>query len=54
MESPEPTNHTKDTERLAIQVAKILKERGYIIKGFGLREPTVIDTEPEDVEAKYG
>jgi len=40
LESPEPTNYTKDTERLAIQVAKILKERGYIIKGFGLREPT--------------
>ena len=40
LESPEPTNHTKDTERLAIQVAKILKERGYIIKGFGLKEPT--------------
>lgn len=39
LESPEPTNHTKDTERLAIQVAKILKERGYIIKGFGLKEP---------------
>jgi hypothetical protein len=39
LESPEPTNHTKDTERLAVQVAKILKERGYIIKGFGLKEP---------------
>jgi hypothetical protein len=39
LESPEPTNHTKDTERLAIQVAKMLKERGYIIKGFGLKEP---------------
>ena len=39
LESPEPTNYTKDTERLAIQVAKILKERGYIIKGFGLKEP---------------
>ena len=40
LESPEPTNYTKDTERLAIQVGKILKERGYIIKGFGLKEPT--------------
>jgi hypothetical protein len=40
LESPEPTNYTKDTERIAIQVAKILKERGYIIKGFGLKEPS--------------
>lgn len=39
LESPEPTNYSKDTERIAIQVAKVLKERGYIIKGFGLKEP---------------
>jgi hypothetical protein len=39
LESPEPTNYTKDTEKIAVQVAKNLIELGWTIKGFGLKEP---------------
>ena len=38
LESPEPTNMAKDTEKIAVQVAKNLKEKGWIIKGFGLHK----------------
>jgi len=37
LESPEPTNMAKDTEKIAVQVAKNLKEKGWIIKGYGLK-----------------
>lgn len=39
LESPEPTNATKDSEKLAVQVAKMLKDRGYRITGYGLLKP---------------
>lgn len=38
LESPEPTNDAKDVDRIALKVAKRLKEQGYIIKGFGLKK----------------
>jgi len=37
LESPEPTNMAKDTEKIAVQVAKNLIEKGWTIKGFGLQ-----------------
>lgn len=37
LESPEPTNSAKDTEKIAVQVAKNLIEKGWTIKGFGLQ-----------------
>ena len=40
LESPEPTNHAKDVDRIAIKVANYFKYKGYIIKGFGLKKPT--------------
>ena len=39
LESPEPTNPSKDTERIAIQVSKNMIELGWTIKGFGIRQP---------------
>ena len=39
LESPEPTNMAKDTEKIAVQVAKNLREKGWAIKGFGLKKP---------------
>lgn len=38
LESPEPTNYAKDTEKIAVQVAKNLIEKGWVIKGFGLQK----------------
>lgn len=38
LESPEPTNHSKDIDRVALKVARRLKEQGYKIKGFGLKK----------------
>ena len=38
LESPEPTNMAKDTEKIAVQVAKNLREKGWTIKGFGLHQ----------------
>jgi hypothetical protein len=37
LESPEPTNMAKDTEKISVQVAKNLIEKGWTIKGFGLQ-----------------
>jgi hypothetical protein len=37
LESPEPSNMAKDTEKIAVQVAKNLIEKGWTIKGFGLQ-----------------
>ena len=37
LESPEPTNMAKDTEKIAVQIAKNLIEKGWTIKGFGLQ-----------------
>lgn len=39
LESPEPTNFAKDIDKIAVQVAKNLIEKGWQIKGFGLKEP---------------
>lgn len=39
LESPEPTNMAKDTEKLAVQVAKNLIEKGWTVKGYGLKHP---------------
>jgi len=39
LESPEPTNVTKDAEKLAVQVAKMLRDRGYRIIGYGMLKP---------------
>lgn len=36
LESPEPTNMAKDTEKIAVQVAKNLIEKGWTVKGYGL------------------
>jgi hypothetical protein len=38
LESPEPTNYAKDTDKIAVQVAKNLIEKGWTIKGFGLQQ----------------
>ena len=35
LESPMPTNPTKDKNMIALKVSKRLKEMGYIIKGYG-------------------
>jgi len=37
LESPEPTNMSKDVDKIAVKVAARLKEQGYIIKGYGLK-----------------
>ena len=39
LESPEPTNHAKDVDKIAVQVGKNLIEKGWKIKGFGLKWP---------------
>ena len=39
LESPEPTNVSKDVERIALKVAERLVFDGYIIKGYGLKKP---------------
>ena len=39
LESPEPTNWTKDVDRIALQVAERLFMQGYTIKGYGLKIP---------------
>ena len=38
LESPEPTNFCKDVDKIAIKVAFRLKQEGYIIKGFGIKQ----------------
>lgn len=40
LESPEPTNWTKDINKLAIKVAERLAFEGYIIKGYGFKQPS--------------
>lgn len=39
LESPEPTNDTKDVDKIAVKVAYMLKEQGYLIKGYGIQIP---------------
>ena len=39
LESPEPTNNAKDVDRLALKVGSYLKQLGYRITGYGLKQP---------------
>lgn len=39
LESPEPTNHAKDVDKIAVKAAIYFKQKGYRIKGFGLKKP---------------
>lgn len=41
LESPEPTNPTKDISRIALQVAAHFKTKGYKIIGYGLIHPRI-------------
>lgn len=43
LESPEPTNPTKDKNRIAIKVGKILEGKGYKLIGYGAVKPKEID-----------
>lgn len=40
LESPEPTNHAKDVDKIAVKAALYFKQKGYRIKGFGLKKAT--------------
>jgi hypothetical protein len=40
LESPEPTNQAKDVDKIAVKAAIYFKQKGYRIKGFGLKKAT--------------